>query len=122
MQGNSGSYLQYAYARAHSVLSKGTVAVGVDEYQGINLNPFERALVRKMTEYRYIIETASQELHPHQICAYLYELAQEFNRFYEKNRVIGDVNEGERLWLVSRYAATLKSGLEVLGIEAPEKM
>jgi len=122
LQGNSGSYLQYAYARAYSILSKGMTAVDTDAPQSMSLNPFERALVRKMTEYRHVVEAASQELYPHQICTYLYELAQEFNRFYEKNRVIGDASEKERLWLVSQYGATLKDGLEILGIEAPEKM
>ncbi|QQS19200.1 hypothetical protein IPL68_03115 [Candidatus Saccharibacteria bacterium] len=59
---------------------------------------------------------------PHHICTYLYELAQEFNRFYEKNRVIGDEREALRLYLVDTYATTLKNGLELLGIHAPERM
>ena len=59
---------------------------------------------------------------PHHICTYLYELAQEFNRFYEKNRVIGDDREALRLSLVETYADTLKAGLELLGIHAPERM
>jgi arginyl-tRNA synthetase len=63
-----------------------------------------------------------QELMPHHICTYLYELAQEFNRFYEKNRVIGDDREALRLGLVETYADTLKTGLELLGIHAPERM
>jgi arginyl-tRNA synthetase len=52
----------------------------------------------------------------------MYELAQEFNRFYEKNRVIGDPQEISRVTLVSRYAAILREGLAILGIVAPEKM
>jgi arginyl-tRNA synthetase len=65
---------------------------------------------------------AQRELLPHHICTYLYELAQEFNRFYEKNRVIGSDREINRIALVGLYAKTLKKGLETLGIKAPEKM
>ena len=58
----------------------------------------------------------------HGICRYLYELAQEFNRFYEQNRVIGDDREELRLALVARYRDTLAEGLSLLGIDAPERM
>ncbi|MGH7237670.1 MAG: DALR anticodon-binding domain-containing protein, partial [Candidatus Saccharimonadales bacterium] len=65
---------------------------------------------------------AVAELMPHHICTYLYELAQEFNRFYEHNRVIGDDRQDLRLNLVEHYAETLRFGLEILGIAAPDKM
>jgi arginyl-tRNA synthetase len=58
----------------------------------------------------------------HGICRYLYELAQEFNRFYEQNRVIGSDREALRLALVARYRDTLAEGLSLLGIHAPTKM
>lgn len=119
LHGNSGSYLQYAYARASSILRKSGREVGELNFE---LNPSERALVRKLTEYDDVATRAKRELLPHHICVYLYELAQEFNRFYEKNQVVGSDHEGERITLVSAYAATLKEGLAVLGISAPEKM
>ncbi len=78
--------------------------------------------MRKITEYSDVVERAMSELMPHHICHYLYELAQEFNRFYEKNRVIGDERETERLQLVGLYRDTLAHGLELLGIAAPERM
>ena len=118
LTGNTGSYLQYAYARANSILRKSeTEATSPAE-----LNDSERALVRKLTEYTDASTLAMRELLPHHVCTYLYELAQEFNRFYEKNQVIGSDREAERLWMVARYADTLKRGLAVLGIEAPERM
>ena len=82
----------------------------------------ERALLRKIGEYPEVIERAMQELAPHHICTYLYELAQEFNRFYEHNRVIDDEREAERVGLVARYAQVLSDGLGILGIAAPQKM
>jgi arginyl-tRNA synthetase len=82
----------------------------------------ERSLLRKIGEYGEVVERATSELMPHHICTYLYELAQRFNQFYEHNRVIGDDREAVRLSLVQCYADTLKSGLALLGITAPDRM
>lgn len=122
LEGNSGPYLQYAHARARSILSKSQIPDSRFQIPDSGLLPDERLLVRKLTEYPEIIEKATTELMPHHICTYLYELAQEFNRFYEKNRVIGYDREALRLGLVETYADTLKAGLELLGIHAPERM
>lgn len=118
--GNSGPYLQYAHARGCSIISKSSA--GVASSYGPNLNDSERLLVRKMSQYQEVIEHASIELAPHYICTYLYELSQEFNRFYERNRVIGSEVEINRLKLVSDYVSILKNGLSLLGIEAPERV
>jgi arginyl-tRNA synthetase len=118
LEGNSGPYLQYAHARARSILGKTTHVSGAIE----ELQVGERSLARKLTEYPEAVEKAIGDLLPHHICGYLYELSQSFNRFYEKNRVIGDAREGVRLTLVKTYADTLKHGLELLGIPVPEKM
>lgn len=118
LQGNSGPYLQYAYARAKSVLEKSTMQPA--ELTGLTAD--ERSLLRKITEYSEIVERAVTELMPHHICTYLYELAQKFNQFYEHNRVVGDEREAVRTKLVQTYADTLKHGLELLGINAPEHM
>lgn len=119
LHGNSGPYLQYAHARACSILQKSTSDRTVEIS---NLEPAERTLLRKIGEYAEVVERATEELMPHHICTYLYELAQTFNRFYENNRVIGDAREVVRLQLVLKYADTLKKGLDLLGIHAPEKM
>ena len=121
LAGNSGPYIQYAHARARSILQKAG-AVSPEALQGYELDDAERSLVRKLGEYQEIIVRASEELMPHHICNYLYELAQEFNRFYEKSRVIGSEQEAQRLVLVAQYADTLKAGLAILGIDAPERM
>ncbi len=120
LAGNSGPYLQYAHARARSVLAKVQDRKDVDAETVFE--PDERLLLRKLSEYSEVIERATRELMPHHVCTYLYELAQEFNRFYEKNRVVGDEREALRLALIGTYADTLKDGLELLGIHAPERM
>lgn len=119
LEGNSGPYLQYAHARARSILVKaGEAAAPSDE----KLEAGERSLLRKIGEYPEVVDLAAAELLPHHVCTYLYELAQTFNRFYEHNRVIGDARESTRLTLVKQYAETLKAGLNLLGISAPDKM
>lgn len=127
LEGNSGPYLQYAHARARSILDKVSNSNSQEpsqepeNYNG-QFETEERSLARKMTEYAEVIDRAVAELMPHHICTYLYELAQIFNRFYEHNRVIGDARQKARLRLVEHYADLLKTGLDLLGISAPDKM
>lgn len=118
LHGNSGPYLQYALVRAKSILGKSAV----EPAQVMQLELGERQLVRKLAEYQVILFQATTEYAAHSICTYLYELAQEFNKFYENNLVVGDPREAVRLTLVSEYAKTLGDGLSILGIQAPEKM
>ena len=120
-QGNSGPYLQYAHARACSVLVKAqgsdVSTVSLDD-----LTDDERQFLRKISHYSGVLMQATTELSPHLICTYLYELAQVYNRFYEHNRVIGHDRQAVRLSLVSLYKSILQHGLRVLGIPAPERM
>lgn len=135
LEGNSGPYLQYAHARARSILRKsndaesGVAEAGTEtehmvgkEAEIDDLTDGERTLACKISEYPEAVTEAVNNLMPHHICTYLYELAQTFNRFYENNRVIGDPRQAERLTLVKSYAETLKNGLNLLGITAPDKM
>lgn len=118
LEGNSGPYIQYAHARARSILAKASVSNVTAE----TLEADERSLLLKISEYHEVVDRAVQELMPHHICTYLYELAQTFNRFYEHNRVIDDPRQALRLQLVEKYASTLKNGLQLLNITAPDRM
>lgn len=119
LEGNSGPYLQYAHARARSILAKVTRG---GEVELLDLQPLERSLARKISEYPEAVAKAVAELMPHHVCTYLYELAQTFNRFYEHSRVVGDEREALRAQLVAFYADVLKDGLELLGLGAPEHL
>ncbi len=121
LEGNSGPYLQYAHARARSILAK-AMASHESRVTSHEFSSAERSLLCKITEYAEVVDKAVAELMPHHICTYLYELAQTFNRFYEHNRVIGDPRQATRLQLVQQYADTLKRGLNLLGIAAPDRM
>jgi arginyl-tRNA synthetase len=118
LEGNSGPYLQYAHARARSILAKAEGAERTID----GLDDAERGLARKIGEYPEVLQKSVEELLPHHICTYLYELAQEFNRFYEQAKVVGDPRQPIRLKLVELYADTLKDGLTLLGIAAPDHM
>ncbi len=132
LEGNSGPYLQYAYARARSILVRAAGDGQPDSSQAHDtddalvagaLQDDERSLLWKITEYPEIVAKATNELMPHHICTYLYELAQRFNQFYEHNRVIGSGDrEAVRLQLVAYYADTLKNGLDLLGIAAADRL
>ena len=118
LEGNSGPYLQYDHARARSVLGKGGQP---GELSG-ELDAHERSLARKIGEYPEVLQKSVNELLPHHVAVYLYELAQTFNRFYEHAKVVGDPREALRLKLVELYANVLKDGLTLLGITAPDHM
>lgn len=118
LEGNSGPYLQYAHARARSLLAKAKKSPAKSN----DLDDPERSFLRKIGEFPEVVAKATTELMPHHICTYLYELAQNFNSFYEKSRIIDDPREEVRLELVKLYAQTLKNGLGLLGVEAPERM
>lgn len=120
VHGNSGPYLQYAYARAKSIMTKSKGIVS-REFNW-EFNEQERILALKVSEFPEVIEKVLQEYMPHHICTYLYELTQEFNRFYEKEKVIGSDKEIDRLTLLSHYMGVLRKGLELLGIQTLDTM
>jgi arginyl-tRNA synthetase len=117
IEGNSGPYLQYSHARARSIIDK---AKTPNSANASSFDYEERKLAVKIVEYPEVVSHAVAESSPHYICTYLYELAQIFNRFYEKNRVIDNEREEQRIQLVVAYADVLKEGLGILNIAAPE--
>ncbi len=118
VEGNSGPYMQYALARANSVLAKAKKRGSIPK----ELTDGERNFALKLTDFGQAIEVAIKDFSPHHVASFLYDLAQEFNRFYEKNRIIDDQREVERLFLVNKYQKILKQGLELLGVPTPEKI
>ena len=119
MTGNSGPYLLYSCVRAKKILEK------VNNNQNINhntYNQYEKDLIKKIIEYKDILTVAVNEMAPHKLANYLYELAQEFSRFYEHCPVQGNDREAERTMLVKVYLDTMTHGLNILNINIPEEM
>ena len=116
-EGDSGVYLQYAYARTNSLLEKAgmwTLGVHMGEIRII-----ERLLYR----FPEIVERAGKEYAPHYITTYLTELAGSFNNFYAHEQIIDDSPESPyRLAITKAFNIVMKNGLTILGIPAPERM
>ncbi|MFA9438100.1 arginine--tRNA ligase [Uliginosibacterium sp. sgz301328] len=122
MQGNTAPYLQYAYARISSVFRK---AGQWDAAAAIVLNePAERMLALELARFADTVHAVAREASPHFLCAYLYELAGQFMRFYETCPVLKSegATQASRLQLCRLTANTLKTGLGLLGIDVLESM
>ena len=146
MTGNSGPYLLYSCVRAKKILAgvaemslrrasgarqrederARPVATGAsDAARGeivSDRTPAEKDLMKKLLEYKAILQEAVAEMAPHKLANFLYELAQCFSRFYESCPVVGCENESERAKLVKVYLDTMTHGLNILGINIPEEM
>lgn len=129
LQGNSGPYLQYTYARCKSVLEKNSMFKCSNAQKSYEPNSEELTLLRYLYRYPEVVLQAAQELAPNQIANYLYELAQRFNAFYNRHRILANAKlkkqnakSNFRLALTVATAQILKNGLDLLGIKAPEKM
>ncbi len=129
MQGNSGPYLQYTFARTQSVLrnaqttnSKLLTANNKLEVSSQKLEVEEISLLRSLSKFPEVVMEAGKKFAPNLLCNYLFDLAQKFNLFYQKHRILQSRTKEFRLALVSAVSQVLKNGLYLLGIQAPEKM
>ena len=123
--GNSGVYLQYSAVRAKKILLAARSAAPVASNKlatKIFLNEHEKKLTRKVFEYGQVLHEAVFELAPHKLANYLFEVSQEFSRFYENVKVAGSEEEAMRREMVAAYLAVMEHGLGLLGIEVPEEM
>lgn len=119
LEGDSGPYLQYAHARALSVIEKGKDVVMEAAKPLPRVYEVERLLYR----FPEVVKRAAEEYEPHYVTTYLTDLAGAFNAFYAKERIIDDKKFGPyKLALTKAFALTMKSGLWLLGIAAPERM
>ncbi len=121
--GNTGVYLQYAHTRICSILRKaGDGTVEVDPT--LPLHPAERALILAVDAFGDTLAEVGRVLEPHRLCGHLYELAKAFTDFYEACPVLSAVEHvrANRIALCQLTARTLRRGLNLLGIAAPERM
>ncbi len=120
MTGNSGPYLMYSILRAKKIVANTAEKDGFRADYA--LNNFERTLVRKIAQYKDVLIESLHETAPHKLCNYLYDLAQEFSRFYENCPVVGNESEAERVAIVRAYLKVMQHGMSILGIDIPEVM
>ncbi|MBS6757487.1 arginine--tRNA ligase [Hungatella hathewayi] len=127
-EGNTGPYILYTIVRIKSILAKASDL----EVQGVctgdilpAVSGAEKDLMLQLSKYNEVIETSFMELAPHKICQYVYELANACNRFYHDTKIIAEENEKQRaswLSLISLAKDVLTACIDLLGIEAPERM
>ncbi|OPX25087.1 MAG: arginine--tRNA ligase [Planctomycetales bacterium 4484_123] len=125
LDGNTAPYMQYAYARIRSIFRKG--GPGTGDLSGIEFGlgePAERALAVKLLQFPETLQAVADDCLPHLLCGYLYELAVTFTGFYESCPVLksDEPKRSARLALCDLTARTIRTGLNLLGIETVEQM
>ena len=128
-QGNTGPFIQYAYARIQSILRKsGNTRPGEDgitQWQGLNLEQRERALLKTLMQFPDKVTEAAAAYSPAIIANYTYDLVKEFNAFYQNVSILGAGEAGLmdfRLALAELTARVIKSSCTMLGIAVPDQM
>lgn len=122
LSGNSGPYIQYTFARTQSVLRKAQNTSKKQKAKSKKLEKEEELVLRLLIQFSGIAKSSAEDFSPNILCNYLFDLSQAFNNFYQKHKIIGSKEEDFRLRLTSAVGQIIKTGLHLLGIEAPDKM
>ena len=124
LEGDTGPYLQYAYARSQRILEKSAQDVESNAKFEMLTHDAEIALIKEISKLDLVVEDAAKSLSPKSLARYAYTLATAFNLFYEKVPVLkGEANvRAARLALVGAFGIALKNALEILGITTLERM
>ena len=126
--GNTGPFIQYTYARIRSILRKAAaqgIAIPTAVADNAPMSEKEIALIQKMNDFGVAVAQAGVDYSPSGIANYCYELTKEFNQFYHDYSILNADTEDEkttRLVLAQNVAKVIKNGMELLGIEVPERM
>ena len=126
-EGNTGPYILYTIVRIKSILRKYEESgkKAVEGKIGAGRSDSEKALQLELSKFNSVMETAFEECAPHKICAYIYDLANAFNKFYHETKILAtDDMEAQSSWisLLLLTRRVLETCIDMLGFEAPEKM
>lgn len=126
-EGNTGPYNLYTIVRIKSILAK--YAESGKEAAVCKMRKpetaSEKALMLEVAKFNNVIETAFEELAPHKICAYIYDLSNAFNRFYHETKILSEEDEDRKAGFIALLLITkraLEACIDMLGFEAPERM
>jgi arginyl-tRNA synthetase len=124
LTGNTGPFIQYAFARINSLLSR-TEIYSIEKTGNYNLLSEEKEIIKLLQSFPSIINEAAASFSPALIANYVYELVKSYNSFYQSVKILTEENEfirNTRLALSHQVSKTIERCLKPLGIEAPEKM
>ena len=122
--GNTGPFIQYTYARIQSILRKADFDIN-RSISKIELHPKEKELIKRIQYYPEVIQYAAQNLNPALIANYTYDLVKDYNSFYQSVPILGSNEDDEKTFrtkLSQQVGETIKSALDLLGIEVPDRM
>lgn len=126
LQGNTGPFIQYTYARIQSVMQKyQALHITANLSVATDLLPAEKELIVLLHQYPAILQSAADNYSPAEIANYIYALAKKFNTFYAEFSIMkaeSEIKMHQRASIAGATGRILKSGLKLLGIEAPERM
>ena len=121
-EGETGPYVQYAYARIQSILRKANFTPSTDATYSLS-DPESWEIIKLLQDFSRVVKRAAENYDPSLIAKYAINLAQAFNKYYAHTRILDESPERDsRLALSYSTAAVLKEALRLLGVEAPEKM
>ncbi|HPO94781.1 MAG TPA: arginine--tRNA ligase [Elusimicrobiales bacterium] len=122
-------YVQYAHARISSIMenskNKNFNPEEINSFGDYEPTPDDKKVIKKIFWFEKILNQCVKDLSPHHITTYLIELAGEFHSYYEKNKIIDETNENStkaRLFILKGIKSSIKKGLELIGVSAPERM
>lgn len=126
-EGNTGPYVLYTIVRIRSILNKYEADGG--RVDGLKISPFvgesDRALMLELVKFQQVMENAYEELAPHKLCSYIYDIANAFNHFYHETMILGEEDKEKKegyLALLSLTRDILLTCTTLLGFSAPERM
>ena len=121
-EGETGPYVQYAYARIQSILRKANFTPSADATYSLN-DPESWEIIKLLQDFARVVKRAAENYDPSLIAKYAINLAQAFNKYYAHTRILDESPERDsRLALSYSTAVVLKEALRLLGVDAPEKM
>lgn len=126
-EGDTGPYILYTIVRIKSILAKYAQQGGEADSTALRKpqNESEKALMMQLSQFNAMMTGACDELAPHKVCAYIYDLANAFNHFYHETKILGEEDEDRKLGLIALLMLTkdvLEACIDVLGFSAPDKM
>ena len=126
-EGNTCPYILYTIVRIKSILGKDQEAASPEEGRRLlpPLSGLERELMAVLGRFNEVMGTVQEELAPHKLCAYIYEVANTFNRFYHETKILAEedpARRGSYLALLDVTKRVLETSIHLLGFEAPKRM